>query len=285
MLDYAALAAFAAVLRTGSFDAAAQILGVTQSAVSQRVKALEERLGCNLVQRTRPARPTEAGQRMLRHIDDVTLMEAQLIKDLGLLEPNISAHFRIAAPSEAINGLLLRALGRAQMQNFEIVQRNSDDVLDLLRRGEVNAGITSRPLSISGVASYSLPPMEIVACASPAMVRNYPKAAILKAPRLVTAPKSSLPDIWAKAHFGNKHDAFGPARIMPSLGDCVIGAQSGLGWVAAPHDMLKGPLETGSLVQIGSGRARAEKAFYWHLQQRLEEAFTPLITALNAEPA
>ena len=89
---------------------------------------------------------------MLHHIDDVTLMEAQLIKDLGLLAPNISAHFRIAAPSEAINGLLLRALGRAQMQNFEIVQRNSDDVLDLLRRGEVNAGITTRPLSISGVA-------------------------------------------------------------------------------------------------------------------------------------
>lgn len=55
MLDYAALAAFAAVLRTGSFDAVAQILGVTQSAVSQRVKALEERLRCNLVQRTRPA--------------------------------------------------------------------------------------------------------------------------------------------------------------------------------------------------------------------------------------
>ena len=179
MSDYAALAAFAAVLRTGSFDAAAQILGVTQSAVSQRVKALEERLGCNLVQRTRHARPTEAGQRMLRHIDDVTLMEAQLIKDLGLLAPNISAHFHIAAPSEAINGLLLRALGRAQMQNFEIVQRNSDDVLDLLRRGEVNAGVTSRPLSISGVASYSLPPMEIVACASPAMVRNYPEVAIL----------------------------------------------------------------------------------------------------------
>ena len=102
MLDYAALAAFAAVLRTGSFDAAAQILGVTQSAVSQRVKALEERLGCNLVQRTRPARPTEAGQRMLRHIEDVTLMEAQLIKDLGLLAPNMSAHFRIAAEARRL---------------------------------------------------------------------------------------------------------------------------------------------------------------------------------------
>lgn len=62
MLDYAALVAFAAVLRTGSFDAAAQILGVTQSAVSQRVKALEERLGCNLVQRTHPgpAQPKRA---------------------------------------------------------------------------------------------------------------------------------------------------------------------------------------------------------------------------------
>ncbi|MCV2877138.1 LysR family transcriptional regulator [Rhodobacteraceae bacterium XHP0102] len=285
MLDYAALTAFAAVLRTGSFDGAAQILGVTQSAISQRVKALEERLGCHLVQRTRPARATDAGQRMLRHIDDVTLMEAQLIKDLGLMAPNISAHFRIAAPSEAINGFLLQALGQAEMQNFEIVQKNSDDVLDLLRRGEVNAGITSRPLSIAGVASFTLPPLDIVACASAAMTRTYPEAAILKAPRLVTAPKSSLPDIWAKAHFGPKVEGSGPARLMPSLGDCVIGAQAGLGWIAAPYEVVKGSIEAGDLVQIGGPKARAQKAFFWHMQNRLEEAFKPLITALRAEPA
>ena len=49
MLDYPALAAVAAIVREGSFERAAERLGVTPSAISQRVKALEERLGAILI--------------------------------------------------------------------------------------------------------------------------------------------------------------------------------------------------------------------------------------------
>ena len=54
MLDYASLGALAAVVREGSFEKAAAALGVTPSAVSQRVKALEERVGSVLVGRSQP---------------------------------------------------------------------------------------------------------------------------------------------------------------------------------------------------------------------------------------
>ena len=77
-LDYTSLRALAAVTRTGSFDAAAAELGVTPSAVSQRIKALEEQMGAILVVRAQPCTATEAGARLVRHVDEVRLLEHRL---------------------------------------------------------------------------------------------------------------------------------------------------------------------------------------------------------------
>jgi LysR family transcriptional regulator (chromosome initiation inhibitor) len=78
MLDYPALAALAAVIREGSFERGAQALGVTPSAVSQRVRGLEEKLGTVLVQRGQPCVPTELGRTLCSHFDQVRLLEADL---------------------------------------------------------------------------------------------------------------------------------------------------------------------------------------------------------------
>ena len=59
MLDYALIDAVAAVLREGSFERAARALGVTPSAVSQRVKLIEERMGTALIVRGQPCTPTD----------------------------------------------------------------------------------------------------------------------------------------------------------------------------------------------------------------------------------
>ena len=66
MLDYASLDALAAVAREGSFEKAAAWLGVTPSAVSQRVKGLEERLGAVLVTRGAPCAPPRSGRSCAR---------------------------------------------------------------------------------------------------------------------------------------------------------------------------------------------------------------------------
>ncbi|WP_165645278.1 LysR family transcriptional regulator, partial [Oharaeibacter diazotrophicus] len=83
MIDYPAAAAVAAVIREGSFERAAAALAITPSAVSQRVRGLEERLGAILVVRGQPCRATELGRALVGHLDRVRLMEADLAPALG----------------------------------------------------------------------------------------------------------------------------------------------------------------------------------------------------------
>lgn len=62
MLDYASLKAVATVVREGSFGRAARVLHVTAPALSQRIKVLEDRIGCVLIVRGKPARGGERRQ-------------------------------------------------------------------------------------------------------------------------------------------------------------------------------------------------------------------------------
>ncbi|HBO78766.1 MAG TPA: ArgP/LysG family DNA-binding transcriptional regulator, partial [Cupriavidus sp.] len=87
MLDYAALSALAVVIREGSFERAARALNVTPSAISQRIRLLEERVGCALVVRDQPCRATETGRRLCQHVDRVRLLEQELQGALPALAP------------------------------------------------------------------------------------------------------------------------------------------------------------------------------------------------------
>ena len=78
MLDYQSLFALAAVVREGSFERAARVLNVTPSAISQRIKGLEERLGQVVIHRGPPATGTPAGLRLMQHLDQVRLLEQSL---------------------------------------------------------------------------------------------------------------------------------------------------------------------------------------------------------------
>ena len=95
MLDYASLAALAAVVREGSFERAARALHVTPSAISQRVRLLEERVGCALVVRGQPCQATDTGRRLCQHVDRVRLLEHELHAGLPTLDPTGEARVRL----------------------------------------------------------------------------------------------------------------------------------------------------------------------------------------------
>ena len=82
-VDGQQLAAFAAVIELGSFDAAAEQLHVTPSAVSQRIKALEQRVGQVLVVREKPCTATAAGVPLLRLAAQTALLEAEALAEMG----------------------------------------------------------------------------------------------------------------------------------------------------------------------------------------------------------
>lgn len=82
-LDSAQLNAFSAVIDEGSFERAAALLHITRSAVSQRIKLLEERVGQVLVRRATPCTATEAGQALYRHAREIALSEADALAAIG----------------------------------------------------------------------------------------------------------------------------------------------------------------------------------------------------------
>lgn len=83
MLDYKLVEAFAVVAQEGGFEKAARVLHLTQSAISQRVKQLEELAGCILLVRSSPPEPTVAGIEMLKHYKQVCQLESDLTPGLG----------------------------------------------------------------------------------------------------------------------------------------------------------------------------------------------------------
>ena len=96
------LSALAAVLRRGSFETAAADLSVTPSAISQRIKALEDRLGTSLINRGSPCTGTRAGLRLAKHAEDVGVLESQLSRDLSLGETSGPARLRVAVNADSL---------------------------------------------------------------------------------------------------------------------------------------------------------------------------------------
>lgn len=107
------LTAFLAVAREKSFTRAAAQLGVSQSALSHTVRALEERLGVRLLTRTtRSVSPTEAGERLMRSVgprlDDI---EAELVA-VSALREKPAGTIRITAGEHAADAVLWPAISR-----------------------------------------------------------------------------------------------------------------------------------------------------------------------------
>ena len=84
-MDTRQLAAFCAVVERRSFSQAAERLGVTQPAVSLQVRALEKRLGTQLLDRSgRRVEPTEAGLRLYRGAQRLLALEEQVVAEVAL---------------------------------------------------------------------------------------------------------------------------------------------------------------------------------------------------------
>ena len=174
MLDYALLSALAAVIRTGSFERAAQQLHVTPSAVSQRVKLLEEKLGTVLVVRGTPCTGTPGGQRLCQHVEQVALLESELRHELpGIRDAGPQVTVRIAVNADSLATWFVAAMAQTQDCLFDLVIDDQEHSADWLRRGEVLAAVTADGKAVQGCDSSPLGALRYVATASPDYVRRY----------------------------------------------------------------------------------------------------------------
>ena len=173
MFDRASLTALLAVLDTGSFAHAADVLGLTQSAISQRIKTLEEAAGTTLIRRTRPAEPTEAGQRLRAHAETLALMERQVRSDLGHGTQADITPIRIAGTADTLTSWLLPALPQEPGLFYDLIIDDQDHSDQLLTTGAAAAAITSRARPIPGCDVHDLGVLTYVAFAAPGCVYTH----------------------------------------------------------------------------------------------------------------
>lgn len=281
-LDYAQLTALAAILRTGSFEAAASELGVTQSAISQRLKALEDRAGTPLVRRGQPCAGTETGRRLAAHLDQVGMLETALSRDLAALTPR-TARLRIAVNADSLATWFLPAVAQVPDLLFDLVVDDQDFSADWLRRGEVVAAVTAHEAPITGCDSIPLGTLDYVASASPTyMARHFPDGvtakAIARAPMLVFDPKDRLQQDWMRAHIGAAPTP--PSHRLPSSQGFVDACLLGLGWGMNPAPLIQPHLEAGTLVPL-LPEAPFSTPLFWQFARLLGPSMDPLTKAVT----
>ena len=289
MLDYAALSALAAVVREGSFERAARALHVTPSAISQRIRQLEERVGCALVVRDQPCRPTETGRRLCQHVDRVRLLEQDLQGALPGLD--LPAPRRVALPV-AVNAdslatwlaPALAAFAAASPVLMEVAVDDQDHTAEWLRSGAVVAAVTGLARPAAGCDSRPLGSMRYLAAASPAFVARHfadgvGAGSLALAPSLVFNTKDELQARWAR-RLCHRHVEL-PRHTLPSTEAFVAAALAGMGWGMHPQALIAPHLASGALVELVADAPLHVPLYWQHARaaSSLLDAFSGAIMA------
>ncbi|WP_113447218.1 LysR family transcriptional regulator ArgP [Rhizobium cremeum] len=285
MLDYDQLSALAAILRTGSFEKAARQLGLTSSAISQRIKALEERVGAVLVVRGQPCQPTPAGQRLFRHAEEVALLEAGLGRDLGAFADMArTPSLRLAVNADSLATWFVPAMAAVDAFLYDLVLDDQDHSADWLRRGEVRAAVSSSSQPVQGCDCRYLGRLRYFATASPAfMERWFPDGVtperLAIAPTLTFNAKDMLQSRWLALVAGA--DLSPPTHWLPSSHGFVDGTLAGLGWGMNPEILVGDAVADGRLVVLLPGHP-LDVPLYWHWSRSAGPALKSLTEAVLA---
>ncbi|MBT2115558.1 LysR family transcriptional regulator ArgP [Dyella sp. LX-66] len=288
------LAAFAAVLGEGSFEGAARRLSVTPSAVSQRIKALEDRLGQVLILRQAPCRATAAGEHLLRSVQQMQLLEAETLQAFAVERAADQAPttLAIAVNADSLATWFLGALAALHERHgllFDVRVEDQDHSLDLLRDGSVLGAITADAHPVQGCTARPLGAMRYLPIASPAFVARHfahgvDAAALGSAPMVVFNRKDALQRRFIRKI--TRARLAPPTHYLPSSTGFVDAAGLDLGWCMAPESMLHKPLREGTVQAIAPGRWLDVPLYWQHWSVRsatLERLTAALLAAAAKE--
>lgn len=271
MLDLRQLAALSAVIEEQSFDRAAQRLHITQSAVSQRVKQLEERLGQVLVVRSVPVQATEAGQQVLKHFRQISLLEQELMQSLSQRDARGYTRVAIGVNADSLDTWFPDALVALVNESRLLLDLKVDDqdvTQQLLKAGEVLGCITSMPKAMPGCLCVPLGVMPYRCLASPAYLQRYfPEGVNTEgfrmAPVAEFSHKDQLQNRYLRQFFGIGAHEYPRHRIPSSYAFCDL-IRRGMACGMVPDQQSRTLFAAGEVVDMTPGRYLAVP-LYWHV--------------------
>lgn len=258
-----------AVVDEGTFDAAATVLHVTPSAVSQRVKALEQRTGRVLLLRTKPVRTTESGEVVVRFARQLARLERDARAELGMSDAGEPTRVSIAVNADSLATWFLGALTRVPRDLkvcFDLRREDEAHTAALLREGLVMAAVTSSPDAVPGCSVRTLGRMRYLPVASPefrdAWLAGPLRDALPEAPVVTFDRLDDFQDAFVRRVRRGQGGASAVRHLVPTSEGFVESVAAGLGWGMVPEAQAEPLVRAGELVNLAPSRA-VDVPLYW----------------------
>jgi len=270
MFDYKLLKAFAAVLQEGGFDKAARQLHLTQSAVSQRVKQLEDQCGQILLARTTPPQPTQAGRLLLKHFLQVRQLEDEVQEKIG------GKGHQVATLSIGVNadslatwfGRSIPAFVRREGILLDLRVDDQDQTHRLLKNGEVMGCISTQATAMQGCTVSELGCMPYRIFAAPDFANLWFGGAKMtletcrRAPFILFNRKDEVHHQLFQRVLGEIPSPL-PTHYLPSSEKFVDFIADGMGYGMLPDQQSRAMVEQGELIDLAPGNC-VTVHLYWH---------------------
>lgn len=286
-LDFSLLECLEAVVTEGSFEKAANALSITQSAVSQRIRALESQVGQPLLFRTRPVKPTPAAQPLLRFARQTRILAMEVWPEVG--DTLKRGQLRIAVNADSLGSWVLPALQPWMQQHpdvmLEFVVDDQTQTQARLRNGEVIGSISSDRAAAKGFSVRPLGGMGYACVASPDFIRRYfpdglSISAAMKAPALVFNRRDDLQADHLSRCLDWPEPRF-PHHFVPAYEAYLDAAILGYGYGMSPLVQCTPALKDGRLVDV-TPHMPLTVPLYWHTWQLQSELIEGIGKALEA---
>ncbi|WP_127818221.1 LysR family transcriptional regulator ArgP [Microbacterium sp. CPCC 204701] len=247
----------AAAVDEGTLDAAARRLHITPSAVSQRIKALEEQLGRLVLVRSKPVRATDAGAAVIRLARQAALLEHDTLVELGD-DPADGARISVplAVNADSLATWFLEPLARLSQRHpvvFDLHRDDQDFTAGLLESGAVMGAVTSRGAPVAGCRVSTLGAMRYEAVATPGYVERWladdPARGLVDAPLVDFDRRDDLQNVWLESQ--GIEPVRPPRHYVPASNDFATAVRLGLGWAMLPRFQSHEAIERGELVLLG----------------------------------
>ncbi|AGT07604.1 LysR family transcriptional regulator [Paracoccus aminophilus] len=195
-LELRHLRSLRAIHEQGGLARAAEVLNLTQSALSHQVKALEEQAGVELfLRRTKPLRLSAAGMRLLRTAEQVLPLIDAAEAEFRAVEQGRAGRLHVAMECHHCFDWLLPVIDRFRRAwpevDLDIRASLSLKALPALQKGQVDLVISSDPEEIAGVTFQPLfdyAPTLVVAADHPLAAKGYADPEDLRSETLITYP-------------------------------------------------------------------------------------------------
>lgn len=286
MLDYKLLHALSVVVDEQNFDKAASVLAITQSAVSQRIKSLEQTIGQPVLIRAQPLVATAIGKKLLAHYQQVKLLEQDIIPDISGNNKNQIITANIASNADSLATWLIAAIGDVSHHynvavNFRLADENR--TINYLKDGEVFGAISAHQYALPGCTLDKLGDMQYLLVAAPSFVARYFSQGInpqslARAPAVTYDQKDDMHINYIEQTFGLKGGSY-PCHTVRSSEAFVGFAKQGLAYCLIPKLQIPAELSSGALINLMPENT-VTRTLYWHHWVLLKGLFKQFSNAI-----